>query len=235
MLISLALIGGLLMGCGGGPTPAPSGGASGGEQPAAASPGEGASEGQPAAPASGEGGGEPPAAPPGAEGDADWAATREAFFAVSQLAIGSLYLQDTPNAITPEQAATLLPLWQELKSMQESGPMSAEDIAATVAQIEAAMTPEQLDAITALSQEDLQAWAQEQGLGFGPGGPPQGERPMGTPPGEPPGGTPPGDWPTPSPEEIATRQAEGGGIGPGGPGMPMVDAVIEMLEALVNG
>jgi hypothetical protein len=57
-----------------------------------------------------------------------------------------------------------------------------------VAQIEAAMTPEQLDAITALSQEDLQAWAQEQGLGFGPGG----------------------------------------------MGMPMVDAVIEMLEALVN-
>ena len=235
-LLSLVLIIGVLAGCGSDQAPAPSNAESGGEQPAAVSPGVGSSEEQPTAPASAEGGGETPPAPLGVEGDADWAASREAFFAVSQLAIGSLYLQDAENAITPEQAAALLPLWQGLRSAQESGTASPEEIAGMAAQIEAAMTQAQLDAITALSLEDLQAWAQEQGMGFGPGGPPQGERPMGTPPGpgEPPGGAPPGDWPTPTPEELATRQAGRGGVGPGGLGMPMVDAGIEVREALVN-
>jgi hypothetical protein len=197
----------LLAGCGGGQTAAPSGE----EQAAAPSDVEGG-EGEAAAPPRGEAG-EPP---PGFE----------AFWEINQLAMGTLYLQGTENAVTPEQAEVLLPLWQALQSLQTGETIDQAEVDELLAQIEAAMTPEQMDALDNLSQEDLQNWAQSQGFGFGPGEGPG------------PGGTP-GEQPTPpSPEEIETLQAERGGGEPGGPGGPgrpggaMLDAVIEMLESL---
>lgn len=101
----------------------------------------------------------------------------------SQLSLGTFYLEETVDAVTPEQAAALLPLWQAI----QSGTLQNDtEINAVLKQIEGAMTPEQLTAIAAmqLTGEDLGAWAQEQGIALGP-----------------------------SPEEIATRQAEGGGQG----------------------
>lgn len=109
----------------------------------------------------------------------------------SQLALGTFQLEGTENAVTPEQAKTLLPLWQAL----QGGVTAQAEINAVLKQIESAMTQEQLQAIAAmqLTQEDLRAWMEEQGMQM-PGGP-----------GE-------GSGQEPSPEALATRQA---GIGPG--------------------
>jgi len=83
-----------------------------------------------------------------------------------QLALGTLQLEESEHAVTPEQAETLLPLWQAL----QGGGVTAEDeVKAVLKGIEGAMTEEQLSVIAdmKLAQEDVQAWAEEQGVGFG--------------------------------------------------------------------
>jgi len=107
--------------------------------------------------------------------------------ASSQLTLGTLQLEGTADAVTPEQAQALLPLWQ---AIQTGSLQNNAEINAVLKQIEGKMTSEQLTAIAAmqLTMEDLGAWAQEQGMGLGL-----------------------------SPEALATRQAEGGGQGGFGP------------------
>jgi len=87
----------------------------------------------------------------------------------SQLALGTLQLEETENAVTPEQAATLLPLWQALRG----GVTAQAEVDAVLKQIEGTMTPEQLEAIAAMqiTQEDMRAWMEEQGPGMGGGFP----------------------------------------------------------------
>ena len=86
--------------------------------------------------------------------------------ASGQLALGTLQLEKTEHAVTPEQAETLLPLWQAL----QGGGVTAEDeVTAVLKGIEGAMTEEQLSVIAdmKLAQEDVQAWVEEQGVGIG--------------------------------------------------------------------
>jgi hypothetical protein len=182
-----------------------------------------------------------------------------ALSASSQLALGTLQLEGTEQAVTPEQAAALLPLWQAL----QSGALQNDtERNAVLKQIEGTMTQEQLTAIAGLqlTQEDLRAWMQENDIR--PSGIFTGtmEWQGGTP--RPPGGFgggPPGGG-TVSPE-MATRRAEfenmseeerealratmeaGGGM-PGGPGgrrgggfgggggqfMTLLNPLIELLE-----
>ena len=104
----------------------------------------------------------------------------------SQLALGIFELEDTEDAVTVEQAETLLPLWQAIRG----GSLQSEaETNAVLKQIEGAMTAEQLATIAAmqLTFEDMGAWMQERGVDFGL-----------------------------SPEAVATRQATGEGQGPFG-------------------
>jgi hypothetical protein len=82
---------------------------------------------------------------------------------VSQLALGTLKLEDTENAVTPAQAAELLPLCRMLVS---GSPQSDAETYAVLEQIEGTMSGPQLAAINMmeLEKEDVQAWMQEQGL-----------------------------------------------------------------------
>ena len=107
--------------------------------------------------------------------------------ASSQLALGTLRLEGTEEAVTPEQATALLPLW---RAIQGGGLQSNAEINAVLKQIEGKMTAEQLATIAAmqLTAEEMRTWAQEQGVGM--------------------------EF---SPEALATRQAEGGGQGGFGP------------------
>lgn len=93
----------------------------------------------------------------------------DALSAGNQLALGTLKLEETAKAVTPEQAATLLPLWQALRG----GVTDQAEVEAVLKQIEGTMTQEQLAAIAAmqLTQEDLRAWMEDQGLGLGGGFP----------------------------------------------------------------
>jgi hypothetical protein len=101
--------------------------------------------------------------------------------ASSQLALGTFELEGTENAITPEQAKTLLPLWQ---AIQGGSLQSDVETDAVVKQIERAMTPEQLAAIAAmqLTLAGMGTWMQEQGVSFGlPPGAEGRQNPFGTP------------------------------------------------------
>jgi hypothetical protein len=115
-----------------------------------------------------------------------------------QLMLGTLRLEETGNRVTSEQAQTLLLLWQAIQGGTLQGDA---EVNATLATIEGTMTKEQLAAIAAmrLTQDDVQAWMQEQGLGFrdAQGGPDDGSS-------GPPAGLPEGEV---DPERVA-RQAE---------------------------
>jgi hypothetical protein len=128
--------------------------------------------------------------------------------ASSQLAVGTFMLEGTENAVTAEQAAALLSLWQAI----ESGSLQGDaELNAVLKQIESAMTAEQLAAIAAmqLTGEAMREWMQEQDMSFFPAGGQGG-----------PGGGPGGLGNMTEEERAsmrATRQAGGeGGFGPGG-------------------
>jgi len=122
----------------------------------------------------------------------------DALDARSQLALGTMRLEGTAQAVTPQQAAALLPLWQAL---QGSVTASAE-VNAVLGQIEATMHAEQVQAIAAmrLTGADMQDWVREQGPGAptgpgGPGGAGGGIQGMGAAGGD-------------APPDMATRQAQ---------------------------
>jgi hypothetical protein len=125
--------------------------------------------------------------------------------ASTQLALGIVQLDGTENAVTPEQAKALLPLWQVI----QSGSLQSDaETNAVVMQIEGTLAAEQLSAIAdmQLTFEDLGTWMKERGLGFG--GPQGGEGGRGAF----------GDLTEDERAAMrATRQAGGeGGSGPGG-------------------
>jgi hypothetical protein len=142
--------------------------------------------------------------------------------ATTQLILGTLLLEGTTDAITPEQASTLLPLWQVL---QGTALQNQSEVNAVLGQIERAMTAEQLQSIAAmqLTQESMAAWAQKNGMDMGQwaGGP------GGTPGAMGPGGanseareTMRAGFDSVSEEERAQMRAtmQAGGMPAGGPG-----------------
>jgi len=139
----------------------------------------------------------------------------------NQLALGTLELNQGDLAVSAEQAQTLIPLWQGLRSTQQAGGSAQAEVSALLTQIESAMTPEQLQAIAAmkLTQPAMQAWATANGITMGSGG------------GQP------GQGSGMSPEARATKQATEGvtSSSEGGNGSKLnaalTDAVIEALEA----
>lgn len=179
----------------------------------------------------------------------------EVFQQLNRLAISTLYLQSTDHPITGEQAVVLLPLWQSLQSSMQpaeradnapGAPVDDTRITPILDSIEMALTAEQKEILSAQPQEQLWAWAGEQGLmGAGFGGPPgdgtpglgRGNGQGGTwgdgTPGAGPGGlqgtprldlTPPADF-TPGAR---------GNRGEFGFGSPLIDAVIQMLQDLAG-
>ncbi len=180
-----------------------------------------------------------------------------------QITIGMFKLENTEQAVTAEQAAELLPLWQVYQSMSTSDSAAQEELEALVEQIQDSITSEQMNAISdmKLTQEDLFAVMQEQGLvpgggqefspdqiattqaeggsGGGSGGgftPPDGGFPPGGAPGEAPGGFQGGPGQGTggqnlNPEQIATARAERSAGGGGG----MFSRVPPMLvEAVIK-
>lgn len=170
-----------------------------------------------------------------------------------KLPAGTLMLEGTPNAVTPEQAKELLPLWQMLRALQGSSTASQVETQAVLDQIQAAMTPEQLAAIKGMSQDDMRALFEQLGMGrqqqdsgSSPGSSergsfraPEGMMPPGGGEGGPviigPGGGEGGPgmgrggFGNLSPEAQATAMAGRGGAGMGF-GTGLTDAVIQLLE-----
>jgi hypothetical protein len=170
--------------------------------------------------------------------------------ATTQLILGTFKLEETGQAVTAEQAAELLPLWQTLQVLSESDTAADQETQALIAQIQETMTAEQKQAITGmnLTREDMLSLMQEQGLAMGTGG--QSSTSQGGNSSNstnrnfgPGGGMPPPDGGFPgggsgfggqgqnlSAEQIATaqaaRQAGGGNRIP----TPLLNALIEFLK-----
>lgn len=142
----------------------------------------------------------------------------DALPARNQLILGILRLEGDPSlAVTPEQAARLLPLWQALRSLTRSGTAATAEVDALLAQIEGELTAAQLQAIAAmqLTRADLQAVAREWGIATNPNG-----------------GGQPGSGANLSEAERATRQAEraASGEAAGGTSTALLDRLIQLLS-----
>jgi hypothetical protein len=176
---------------------------------------------------------------------------------ITKLVIGTLNLKDTDNAITPEQAQELLPLWQVYLSLLSSDTAAQEETDALVEQIGETMTPEQTQAIEAmqLSQEDMFTVMQENGLGMGGGNRPQtsddsssgsnsggfappdgGGMPGGAPPdggGMPAGGGMPGGTQSQGGDQSTEAQPAQSMSGGGVP-TPLIQTVIDYLQEIAG-
>jgi hypothetical protein len=84
----------------------------------------------------------------------------------NQLAYGTLQLEGSQNAVTTEQAKTLLPLWQAILALSGDETTAAEELTAVQNQISEAMTPVQLEAIAALqiTNASLNTFYAERGI-----------------------------------------------------------------------
>jgi hypothetical protein len=91
-----------------------------------------------------------------------------------QLVVGTFKLEGTSNSITPTQATALVPLWQAYAQLTSSNSSAQAEIDAVVSQIQQTMTPQQVQAITALklTRQDLFTTMSNLGLtnGFGANG-----------------------------------------------------------------
>ena len=86
--------------------------------------------------------------------------------ASTQRILGIFRLEGTEGAVTAEQAAALLPLWQVYRELDGSGTAAQEEIDALVGQIREMMTEGQMASIEAMSltQADVMAVMSEQEL-----------------------------------------------------------------------
>ncbi len=139
----------------------------------------------------------------------------------NQLTLGILGLDnDSALAVSPQQAAKMLPLWQALNSLTKSGTGAQAEIDALLLQIEGELTPEQIKAIAAmhLSREDTQRVAQEWGLSNGEGGGEDGQQ---------------GGGKNMSESERATRRAEQGKTddnSSGGVSAALLEQLVQLLQ-----
>lgn len=90
----------------------------------------------------------------------------------SQLAVGTLQLEETDLAVDAVLAGEILPLWQALQSLSNSGTAAAAELTAVLNQIQSTMKPEQISAIAEmqLTQESMAALIEDGTLALGRGG-----------------------------------------------------------------
>ncbi len=85
---------------------------------------------------------------------------------VSKLALGTLMLDSSSQAVTAEQAKTLLPLWKAVTVLSVSE-YPQEEINAVHTQIQDTMSQEQMASINKMTTEEFQAYAKKAGLPTG--------------------------------------------------------------------
>ncbi|MFZ2096194.1 MAG: hypothetical protein WAV05_06095 [Anaerolineales bacterium] len=80
--------------------------------------------------------------------------TNNGLSTATKLALGTLRLEGTSQAVTAEQASELLTLWEGYQSLSDSDTSSQVELDALMKQIEAAMTTDQIKAIEAMDLTD---------------------------------------------------------------------------------
>ena len=134
---------------------------------------------------------------------------------VNMLLVGSLKLEDTDQAVSTDEAAKLLPLWQAYRSLSTSQTAAEAEVEALLNQIQSTMTSDQVQAIKAmnLTSTDMMNLMQSIGTGMGPRGTPN---PQSTPGFDLPGGGFPSGSPPSGSAGGPTGNMPSGGAMPGG-------------------
>ncbi len=169
----------------------------------------------------------------------------DALSIAQQLTLGSLMLEETDLAVDAEQASDLVPYWKLYKSLLESDTTAPEELESILKEIQEIMTAEQVNYIAnlQLNQETMMTLVNELGIiDLRRDGPGEGEtgfvRPEGLPDGVRPGGGQGGGDGTIDPELMATKQAEraaaGGGRQSNRLTIPLVEALISLLEGKIS-
>jgi hypothetical protein len=83
----------------------------------------------------------------------------------AKLALGTINLEGTNQAVNVELASQLLPLWQLMADMSVSTTAAPEELAAVVDELKTTMTADQLSAIDAMEMPDSEIAAATQGAG----------------------------------------------------------------------
>jgi hypothetical protein len=73
---------------------------------------------------------------------------------VNQLIVGTMMLAETDHPVTPEQAQSLLPLWQLYQTMIGADTTASEELDAVIKQIQKVLTEEQLAEIASVEFND---------------------------------------------------------------------------------
>jgi hypothetical protein len=86
-----------------------------------------------------------------------------------ELLVGTFRLDGTDLAVGADQAGALFPLWSRMKTTLASLTFTVEDVQVITGQIQAALTPDQLQAIDDmnLTFQDLTALMEEKNVSFG--------------------------------------------------------------------
>jgi len=171
-----------------------------------------------------------------------------------EMMVGTFKLEGTDKAVTADEAAQLLPLWQVYKDLSTSTTSSQTEVDALADQIKGTMSPEQVQAITdmKLTRADLFKTMQDLGIttarpnasgtprpgggggNFGGGGPTGGGG-GGIPGGGGGQGFGGGNGQSLTPQQIATfqaRRAQGGGSGfANRVPSALYDALIKLLQS----
>lgn len=107
-----------------------------------------------------------PAAPTSIAGEYLTSEYTDAASLRNQLAFGIIQLDGTANAVSPEQAKTLVPFWQAVITLSGDTTTASEELTAVQDQIVTTLTPEQLQAIAAmnLTNADLSSFYAEYGV-----------------------------------------------------------------------
>jgi len=142
---------------------------------------------------------------------------------MTELAVGTMKLEGTADAVTREQARQLIPLWEVYSEIATSDTAAAQEIEGLTSQLQQAMTEGQLQSISAmnLTQEDVFSMMRE----FGPAVDAGGESGSGSAPGNGgfpgggvPGGGPPGGFVGGEFQRPDGAIDPGGGFAGGAPG-----------------
>ncbi len=121
----------------------------------------------------------------------------------NRLAVGTLLLEGTNQAVTSQEAKQLLTLWQQVQSLEKNNSSTnPADLQNVYQQIQADMTPDQIQAIQNLNLNgtEIQNLMSQYGIQVTPGTPTT------------------GGFPTLTPDQRATRQAQRATQAAGGSG-----------------
>ena len=90
----------------------------------------------------------------------------------AKLALGTLKLEGTSQAVDAQTAAKLIPLWQLMAQLDSSNSSAPQEVTAVMDQIKSTMTTDQASAIShmSLTQADLFAVFQQEAQASGSGG-----------------------------------------------------------------